>query len=378
MNENEVIIPTSEFELEKNQINRIEQLSDITNDINNSIEEIFNEYLRIGKNLAICKNEKLYLIDGFKDIYDYALERFNLAKTTVYNVITISEKFTDDRGLLLEEYEGYSYSSLVELVSVPKLDLENYKGLTKVSEIRSKKKEIKFFDYVEKSFKDGGLISKIHEHIKSFDYYSLFGTFDIRLNYTVDDFDSDDRRFHINYTFENLPIESKNTSFEFGVSDRANIRLLAMKPVYVAIVLNTMDDVDRFLVEHINALLEELKKERPEKTKTVRLYDKHNDRYPRNTGTSNEVASELGMNIYYDTAYGSNQKIYINDKVEKSNQPVMSVTNASNFMEIEFRFEKSNDDIEFALAMLKQQREAITETVKRIYRLALEQYKNKD
>jgi hypothetical protein len=378
MNENEVIIPTSEFELEKNEIARIEQLSDITEAINESIEEIFNEYLRIGEKLAICKSEKLYLIEGFKDIYEYALERFNLSKTTVYNVITISEKFTDDRGYLLEEYEGYSYSSLVELVSVPKLDLENYKGLTKVSEIRSKKKEVKFFDYVQKSFNNGGLISKIHDRIKSFDYYSLFGTFDVRLNYTLDDFDSDDSRFIINYQFENLPLDSKITNFEFGVYDNTAIRLLAFKPVYILNSLNTIDDVDRFLVQHINALLKELKKEQPEKTKAVRLYDKHNEYYPRNTGTSNEVASELGMNIYYDTAYGSNQNIYINDKVEKSNQPVMSVTNASNFMEIEFRFEKSNDDIEFALAMLKQQREAITETVKRIYRLALEQYTSKD
>lgn len=378
MNENEVIIPTSEFELEKIQIKRIEQLSDITEAINESIEEIFNEYLRIGEKLAICKSEKLYLIEGFKDIYEYALERFNLSKTTVYNVITISEKFTDDRGYLLEEYEGYSYSSLVELVSVPKLDLENYKGLTKVSEIRSKKKEVKFFDYIQKSFNNGGLISKIHDRIKSFDYYSLFGTFDVRLNYTLDDFDSDDSRFIINYQFENLPLDSKITNFEFGVYDNTAFRLLAFKPVYILNSLNTIDDVDRFLVEHINALLKELKKERPEKTKAVRLYDKHNEHYRRNTGISNEVASELGMNIYYDTVYGRNHNIYINDKVEKSNQPVMTVTNASNFMEIEFRFENPNKDIEFALAMLKQQREAITETVKRIYRLALEQYTSKD
>lgn len=52
-----------------------------------------------------------------KDIYRYAFLRFNLKKTSTFNLISIARTFAKS-GKLLKQWEAYSYSQLCEMLSM--------------------------------------------------------------------------------------------------------------------------------------------------------------------------------------------------------------------------------------------------------------------
>ena len=77
---------------------------------------------------------------GCKDVYQFAERRWGYGTTSVKNFLAIAEKFMSGQELL-PAAEGYGYSQLVELSSVPEAALSEFNPKMTVQEIRRKKKE---------------------------------------------------------------------------------------------------------------------------------------------------------------------------------------------------------------------------------------------
>ena len=121
--------------------------------IHNKLGECFNDitnyYIRIGGYLEHIYVNKIYDLMGYKTIYEYAEECFKLSKTTTNNFINLFKKFGTSTEYwedycLKEEYEDYSYSQLVELLSVDEDKVLSYSPELSVREIRNVKKLEKY------------------------------------------------------------------------------------------------------------------------------------------------------------------------------------------------------------------------------------------
>lgn len=115
-------------------------------------DKVETSSLRIAFALHEIYQNGFYELDGFKNIYEFGADRFNLARGTVNNFINIVEKFAlrDAEGTILTgkesglvpEMEKFSFSKLCLLVSVPsEYWIEFYSAMT-AKEIREKKAEI--------------------------------------------------------------------------------------------------------------------------------------------------------------------------------------------------------------------------------------------
>ena len=78
---------------------------------------------------------------GCKDVYQFAERRWGYGSTSVKNFLAIAEKFMSGQELL-PAVEGYGYSQLVELSSVPEGALSEFNSKMTIQEIRKKKKEV--------------------------------------------------------------------------------------------------------------------------------------------------------------------------------------------------------------------------------------------
>src|SRR5690554_5103694 len=98
--------------------------------IRKKMNDLFNAYAEIGFLLHKINEEQLYELNGNKSIYEYAKEQYDLAPTTVKNVIAVSQRFfkTNDYNQieLRKEFDGFGFSQLVELMSVPDEKIKDY------------------------------------------------------------------------------------------------------------------------------------------------------------------------------------------------------------------------------------------------------------
>ena len=78
---------------------------------------------------------------GCKDVFQFAERRWGYGSTSVKNFLAIAEKFMSGQELL-PAAEGYGYSQLVELSSVPEGALSEFNSKMTIQEIRKKKKEV--------------------------------------------------------------------------------------------------------------------------------------------------------------------------------------------------------------------------------------------
>lgn len=159
MEMNNIKIYNADTEITSDNINYLSELNSeytrITNTIRNNIDCIFSNFLEISALLHEFKYKRLYEFVGYKDIYDYAYNEFDLSKTSVKNYIQIAEKCLVKRngneelreGRLLERYKDYNYSQLVELLNVDELDLEKYTPTMSIRKIRENKYKDKLVKY---------------------------------------------------------------------------------------------------------------------------------------------------------------------------------------------------------------------------------------
>lgn len=133
----------------------------------NIIKKIFDyskdallNFMHLGQLLKRVKEYKLYEIEEFQSVYDFALNKFGYKETSVKNFIAVFEKYADSEDLdydyfyIKEEYKNYSFTSLVELLPVPEEEIkENYTPEMSVKEIRQTKVISQLTDQLQEKVK---------------------------------------------------------------------------------------------------------------------------------------------------------------------------------------------------------------------------------
>lgn len=130
-------------------VNETELPNGVSKDFKLSVEAVDGLNVDIQKNFlkiaAYLKLMNLYPGNfekfGCKDVYQFAERRWGYGSTSVKNFLAIAEKFMSGQELL-PAAEGYGYSQLVELSSVPETALAEFNSKMTIQEIRKKKKEV--------------------------------------------------------------------------------------------------------------------------------------------------------------------------------------------------------------------------------------------
>lgn len=192
---NEVQIYTTNVEITSENVKELNELNtaytNVTRRIKRSMENIFSNFLDIAALLHEAKQKDIYTWVGYKDIYDYAYNEFDLGKTTVKNYIQIASKCLESdndepylrKGNLLEQYKHYNYSQLVELLNVPELDLEKYNPEMSVREIKENRFKENFKTYIKNMIDLSNEDSDIRKFIKDLENTLLDKYPNEKLNY---------------------------------------------------------------------------------------------------------------------------------------------------------------------------------------------------
>ena len=130
-------------------VNEMELPNGLSSDFKISVEAVDGLNVDIQKNFlkiaAYLKLLNLYPGNfekfGCKDVYQFAERRWGYGSTSVKNFLAIAEKFMSGQELL-PAAEGYGYSQLVELCSVPEGALSEFSSKMTIQEIRKKKKDV--------------------------------------------------------------------------------------------------------------------------------------------------------------------------------------------------------------------------------------------
>ena len=99
-------------------INTVEQL---TNVINTELNNAAISFVRVGYLLKRARDEDILKDSGYPDIYTYANMKFGLDKSQVSRFININDRYSIGgySEHLKEEYEGYGYSKLALMLTLP-------------------------------------------------------------------------------------------------------------------------------------------------------------------------------------------------------------------------------------------------------------------
>lgn len=92
--------------------------------IDKAYAKMETSYLETAFALHAIYKHKLYSLDNFKNIYDFAKENYNIARGTCNNFINICEKFgiANENGNIMEldeKYKGYGISQLAVMLAFP-------------------------------------------------------------------------------------------------------------------------------------------------------------------------------------------------------------------------------------------------------------------
>jgi len=171
---------------EMNNLVEIRKYMDYVNSINDGIKNIVSRFLIIGKCLNKVKEEELYKLEGYSNIYEFSKDKFNFGETSTKNFINVFLRFTDSKEAKLKnEYEKYSFSQLVELLPVSEDGINNYDPKMSVQEIKQVKKESQLTDDLDKCSKEfKAMATKVKELLvkELFDGDSLV---EAKINYEI-------------------------------------------------------------------------------------------------------------------------------------------------------------------------------------------------
>lgn len=126
-------------------------------------ESILESFFDIGRYLNLINENHLYKLENYKDIYEFAEDKFKYKKTSVVNMIAVYTKYQDstDPTSIDEEYADYGYTALVELLPVPREEIkQNYTPADTVVDIRKSKKLSKLDSHIKDMVKKFDLIYK--------------------------------------------------------------------------------------------------------------------------------------------------------------------------------------------------------------------------
>ena len=99
----------------------IDTVEELTNVINNELHKAAISFVRVGYLLKRARDEDILKNSGYPDIYVYANTKFGLDKSQVSRFMRINDRYSIGgySEHLKEEYEGFGYSKLALMLTLP-------------------------------------------------------------------------------------------------------------------------------------------------------------------------------------------------------------------------------------------------------------------
>lgn len=117
------------------------ELSKLVRELDIKVNNLRNNFIYVGYYLKQINNNEVLTDLGYKDVYEFAEEKYGFKKTSTKNFIAVYEKFGIEKlenyfvDPVKKEYSNYSFSQLVELIP-EKEGLDNYDPKQTIKEIR--------------------------------------------------------------------------------------------------------------------------------------------------------------------------------------------------------------------------------------------------
>ena len=105
---NEIINNNSLDILNSDDLDKLEVYKDLIDEIVEDSETILESYFSIGRNLNQIKEEKLYELENYGDVYELALDKFKFKETSVKNMISVYLKYKNDNDCLDNKFNDFT------------------------------------------------------------------------------------------------------------------------------------------------------------------------------------------------------------------------------------------------------------------------------
>lgn len=111
----------------------------IKKDIHENITNIAKSFVRIGQMLCKVDQSRAYEIDGYKTLAEFAKAEYDMTASGVSRFVKVYKKYCEGNGIR-QEYEGYTYAQLVEMLNLPEEDQQLIRSDTPREDIRELKR----------------------------------------------------------------------------------------------------------------------------------------------------------------------------------------------------------------------------------------------
>lgn len=337
----------------KDQIVQFKQLNDqidlkrnfelSTDRIHSYLNNVMANYLKIGHELNQVERNKLYTANEYTSVIEYAEKEFQLSTTTIRNSMAISHKFCDSYGQLTDKYKDFSYSQLVELLSVDQLELDNFKPSMTVKAIRSEK----LINAIDKSLStiyQKGIVKTYIDIIVTFDFNAVLKTKGFDVEYEAKkDKELYDKWSSLNFviTFKLVnSITSQKLKFILAY-ERNEFHISSYNPwVYENFTTMTLESVlNKYcnkLIEN-NVIVPEGKKNVVKKT--VNTFSQVNNVQSwYKGGVVDAIKDAVGDSpVYYNHKNNDTRELYLKPEVSKKNLPYLIIENSQDPFKIKLK-----------------------------------------
>ncbi len=114
-------------------------------DLKRELEKQVEGFVRIGYKLKLARDTEILEGSGYRDYKEFALREYRLSESVVSRYISINDRYSvnGNSEILREEYQGYGYTKLAEMLAIPDGIAENLDPSLGKMDIRQIAEEIK-------------------------------------------------------------------------------------------------------------------------------------------------------------------------------------------------------------------------------------------
>lgn len=107
-----------------------------------NLSNISQSFIAIGFYLKRVRDKELFKTDGYKDIWEFALDQYGIQRSTASRWMAMNDRFSKDGNspILQEKYKLFGKSQLQEILYLPEEKLEEITPEMTVKEIRESRK----------------------------------------------------------------------------------------------------------------------------------------------------------------------------------------------------------------------------------------------
>lgn len=145
--------------------------------VKKELKSIQSSFYKIGSHLFWLNSNQAYKAYGCKNIIEFAENEFGLKKTTVYDFLSIIERFgeisSEDESVIniSDKFKDYSPTKLIQMKSLTDEEIDNnITPAMTVKEIKAKRKELESFYEENNDNEDSEIvIDECHDENITFD-----------------------------------------------------------------------------------------------------------------------------------------------------------------------------------------------------------------